>query len=1124
MILKRFSKNRLGKAVFGCLFAIISLFSLASLPMNKVYAEEPVEQGAVHIELNTSEEADNGAADDGAKKSEEEGEKNNKISSAEEQEACRQALGNLGWFVCPGTNATTKAVDWLYERIEGVLTIDPVEMKDGKPIYEIWKYMLGVTNIVFIIFLLVVVYSQLTGLGISNYGVKKALPKIIVVAILMNLSFLICSVLVDVSNIIGDGLRGVFASIEERTMSNFSLDGDVFQSIAELQRTLDTVKVGSILGAALAFESGAIWMLIPVVLGALVAVTSGLITIALRQAVVVLLIMIAPLAFVAYMLPNAEQWFRKWKQLFIKMLIFYPMFSLLFGASNLAGWAIMSSATDWFGLLLGVAVQIFPLFFSWNLMTMSGTILGAVNARMRSMAARPLASNRAWASSRRENRRLNTLANGTTPSARLRQFVYSRRVQREEETKEYETTAKNRALAYVADKNRRRNRTPSREGERAYEMQARNMEYERRILRNKSNMNKGLGQLEAVKRSTDFAQRERLNRLDIENVNAADALAAERTRAEKIDYDNALGRAERFDNAMKAHMDNRNGYDFRNGEERADYKFHYDNRSKEYSEAIRRYSMIKDTMENNLQDTHYIVADAAHAYDANKKILEGKMQKYFDQTVPTKDIEYRLDELSRDASALKNIDMIIPGLRILNQRGDTDLVKHQLDNLLDHGLKGGTRASQAIASFLMFEVKDKDPFLRRFGKYINLQTAKIYNENKRKLEEISFDEYVKGEYMDADGSIVKTGKNILDLIQGTSLDGVERTAFGNLDESLMKVYGYKGDGTKWDVEEYLNKKDQIMNAIKPSFYSAESKWASGSEQMNSGVKFWMGCSALDGSDGVWATFDDDDKEKVEEFYRKKAKEYVSDKTLSQIQNMRTDFRDSLFYHLDHDFNKENVEYRDDYERYKKGLDKIKDEYIDKYKLENPTISEAEINEKLGKDSDYKEAIKKHEYKYRYGVPYRRLLAKGPKLKRLYETRRSGGSSAMKDWNNMATLLSDEKELAHEIDRLYKDDNSDDANYGGDGDYDKLDPNSSIRQEMDLNTGELDKIFNNNGGVAMNPRDFYNKTMKFLDKFDKGLHPIKTEFNKFYDANRKNITTYSLYEKAMQLLKTSDYYK
>ena len=126
-------------------------------------------------------------------------------------------MGALGWLVCPTTGKLSEAIDWIYGKIENILQINPVEVKDGAPIYEIWKYIRGFTNIVFIIFFMVVVISQITGYGISNYGIKKVLPKLIVTAILINLSFVICSLAVDVSNIVGNSLRGLFTSIEQST-------------------------------------------------------------------------------------------------------------------------------------------------------------------------------------------------------------------------------------------------------------------------------------------------------------------------------------------------------------------------------------------------------------------------------------------------------------------------------------------------------------------------------------------------------------------------------------------------------------------------------------------------------------------------------------------------------------------------------------------------------------------------------------------------------------------------------------------------------------------------------------------------------------------------------------------
>lgn len=443
---RKSSKFEKVRAIFASFLVLIGLLTgvgSAVITANNAYAvPNENETTAVDTENTTDDNTD--VAEDTTNN---ESDKTSNTSG----DNCKKSLGALGWVVCPSTGKISEAVDWLYDKIEQFLVVSPISTEDGSPIYEIWKYCRGITNIVFIIFLLIVIYSQITGLGISNYGIKKALPKLIVTAVLVNLSFLICSLAVDVSNIVGNSLRGVFTSIEESTLATSSVQaGSV--TLSSIFSAL--VNGGALtLGAgAIAFEWGMIWMLIPIALGAIVAVVTGLITIALRQAVVVLLIMISPLAMVAYMLPNTEQWFKKWKDLLTKMLVFYPMFSLLFGASSLAGFAIIMSAKDGFGLLLGVAVQLFPLFFAWKLMQMSGTFLGGINAKLRGLSDKPLAANRAWADSHRRQTSANFFAFGRTPSSHLRRYVDNRRALREKNIENLETIRKNQANLYVQKK------------------------------------------------------------------------------------------------------------------------------------------------------------------------------------------------------------------------------------------------------------------------------------------------------------------------------------------------------------------------------------------------------------------------------------------------------------------------------------------------------------------------------------------------------------------------------------------------------------------------------------------------------------------------------------------------
>lgn len=1055
---------------------------------------------------------------------------------------CEDSLGSLGWLVCPSTGKISEAVDFLYDKIEGVLEINPVKMEDGSPIYEIWKYFQGVTNILFIVFLLVVVFSQITGVGITNYGVKKALPKLIIAAVLVNLSFYICSLAVDVSNIFGEGIRGLFENIAESTSG--SIEGVTASSrvaLSEMHQAIGSGAALAIGGGLIAFETGAIWMLIPLAFGALVSVVIGIITIAMRQAVVTLLIMIAPLAMVAYILPNTELWFKKWRQLLFQMLIFYPAFSLLFGASSVAGWAIIVSSQSGFGVLIGVAVQIFPLFFSWSLMKMSGTLLGTINSKLNALASKPLTGVRGWADSHRQLSRQKHLSspNAYTPSLKLQQFLSDRKIAREEEIAEHAATIKNRGLAYAAGRNyvKGKGDLPSKEGEEAYEAQARNAEYQKIIERHKHNMNKGFGQLEAVKKNGTLTQRARLGELDAKNVKAFDSLKMEQSRGEWIDYQNAAGFHNRMEAAMGAHLDDlqsRGKLVDKNGKpvKSANYVKHFEPGSAEAIQAASRYSDLSRIMEGDVVNAQYAVATAAHGYDTQAKVVTSKMQKYFELAPPTQDVVYRLDELTRITSdserlyrASDNIDAILSGLRILNMRGDTDLVKDQIDNILDKKIGGGvqlgTHASQALASFLMFEVKDNDPVLRRFGKYINLETARVYNENDRKNLDLTYDEYIKGYHEEPDGTRMYAKKDMVKLNEGTSLDNVERTAFSNLDDSLKKAYGFdpKDVDKAWDVAGWMKKREEIQTAFEPAFLSASLKWLSGSEQINSAVKFWTGYSqsldpawgkTKDGKSKFMGTFKNDDgtigvrdySDDVERYFRRKTNDYFKDQTTGQILGMRTDYRNATMEHL-----------IDTYLNGLKPEDELTAEERQEYEERQAEYArrEAEIQTRYG-DEDVEKAKEKrkkdlNDLKMEFaGRQVRKILGETGKLEQIYRTRRSGAANNAKDWLRKWVNLDDEETMAQEV-KMYenlrkakKAEESAAAKDAGDGDQDSTRIyDSGTRKSF---RDQVDKAYHEN--QDMSAEEFYQHCLGMLRGWfgENTETVIEHDFKEYYEKQVK----------------------
>ena len=443
MIVKKSLNNRLKSAIFGVFFAVLSVLSFTTISAfvnpTDVYADpaESTSNNTAIVNSNstsnnsgssdTSNNSSNSNSSDQQSTSQENQEKTEEEQEKEEkknQEICEDQIGALGWFICPGVGVLSKAVDAIYSQIETLLAVEPISMDSGSTIFYIWQIMRDITNILFVVVLLIVIYSQLTGVGITNYGIKKVLPKLIIAAVLVNLSFILCALAVDASNILGASLRGLFDSIQTQVINNGSISADIASISWE---DLSAAVIGGGLVAGFAISVGSLlFPIIGAVFCAIISVLVGLITLGLRQSLISVLVMISPVAFICYLLPNTDKWFNKWKDIFISMLIFYPMFSLLFGASRLAGWALITTSLQndsAFGVVLGLLVQVLPLILSISLMKMSGTILGKASGALDKLADLPKNGIKATAQKYRElnrNRHVNT---STLPSAHLQRFL-----------------------------------------------------------------------------------------------------------------------------------------------------------------------------------------------------------------------------------------------------------------------------------------------------------------------------------------------------------------------------------------------------------------------------------------------------------------------------------------------------------------------------------------------------------------------------------------------------------------------------------------------------------------------------------------------------------------------------
>ncbi len=341
------------------------------------------------------------------------------------------SVQGIGWIVCPVTVFLADGMDVMFDTLaKYFLQVQPLLSTNDNGLHTAWTIMQTIANIAFVIVFLIIIYSQLTNYGISNYGLKRLLPRLIIAAILVNLSFTIAAVAIDISNILGYSIQNIFEGIRKDVfhMTNETWGSGLNNGWSALAAGV-LAGGGAVIGGMYAVSSGAYMLLIPIVLLLALTLFLVLVVLAARQAIIIILVVIAPLAFVANLLPNTEKWFTKWRDLFMTMLIFFPAFSLAFGGAQLAGQVIIMNAGDNIIMVIfGMAVQIAPLVITPLLFKLSGGILGKIAQIANNPNKGWLDRNKKWAHDKAEEKRLGTVgkdlsnkrrANPTTWGARM---------------------------------------------------------------------------------------------------------------------------------------------------------------------------------------------------------------------------------------------------------------------------------------------------------------------------------------------------------------------------------------------------------------------------------------------------------------------------------------------------------------------------------------------------------------------------------------------------------------------------------------------------------------------------------------------------------------------------------
>lgn len=263
---------------------------------------------------------------------------------------------NFDWIICGAAEMLGGVADGTFGMLNGFLKNKQEyfnrNKEPGSNVFKIWETIKNIFNILLVLAFMIIIFSQLTNYGISNYGIKKILPKFLMVIIMINLSYFLCQIAVDLSNITGDSVQNLFQGFENIMISG--VDNQNLVGSGQFTNVIFAIFAVKFVGGSALFV-----LIAPLIVSFILIVLVTLIMLMVKDAILIILVSLSPLAFLALIFPQTNKIFETWKKLFAAILLIYPLTALLFGAGSIVG-SIMESTGN---QLLAMLIQVMPLVF-----------------------------------------------------------------------------------------------------------------------------------------------------------------------------------------------------------------------------------------------------------------------------------------------------------------------------------------------------------------------------------------------------------------------------------------------------------------------------------------------------------------------------------------------------------------------------------------------------------------------------------------------------------------------------------------------------------------------------------------------------------------------------------------
>jgi len=317
----------------------------------------------------------------------------------------------FNWVICSGVELMKGVITGLNTWLNSLLTTDTNQIfgtdcsktnaadncsTTSAGYKKAWNIFRVLAIAVIVIAGLIMVVSQAMGVAILDaYTIRKTLPRLIIAIIAISISWPLMEFVLNFFNTLGSSVFNLM------TTPFNSLDNQHTGTMIFFANPLSLAIFGTVAWIA----AGPV--VLTLFLTAFIGLLTAFMTLVIRQAAIIVFVILAPLAIACYVLPNTQKVWKMWYDNFWSLLIMYPMVMAFIAAGRiLSAAAGANNGGPWYGVVALVAYFL-PYFMLPTIFKMANGVMGSIVGAVQKQGDKPLGALRGLRQASRKGRMAN---------------------------------------------------------------------------------------------------------------------------------------------------------------------------------------------------------------------------------------------------------------------------------------------------------------------------------------------------------------------------------------------------------------------------------------------------------------------------------------------------------------------------------------------------------------------------------------------------------------------------------------------------------------------------------------------------------------------------------------------